>query len=452
VSSTSAPPERTLNGSSRNIAVQPLPPERLRRAKRAFSTRRMDPDGMLMLVTGAVRPRSGDVVLARVERLGHHKKLELTDGRRATMHLGDEIVVAYADRYAPDQFESHVPMRLGPTQLVASGGIASMMLSRNRGVRRATDIVPVGLVADDRGQPLNLAAGALASPPAPRIAPPTIAVVGTSMNAGKTTTAHRIVHALVKAGLRPGATKVTGTGSGGDYWVMVDAGAHRMLDFTDVGLASTYRVDFPVVERKAIELLDHLTAAGCGAMVVEIADGLFQRETSKLLLSEAFRERLDGIVIAAPDAMGAVGSLLHLRELGLPVTAVAGRLTRSPLATREAEVLCDVPILTLEELGDASKIAPLFGDAALTDDGLRTISVTSTVPAPEVDPIDRTEHGARPVTALHPPPTPLRDVIDTNGYRPAPTADVSDSDVAPGPNGNGRGGIWRERLGQRGSW
>lgn len=317
----------------------------------------MNPDHMETLVMGAVRPRSGDLVLARVERLSQHKKLELTNGRRATMHPGDEIIVAYADRYAPDQFESIVPMRLGPTRLVASGGIASEMLSRNRGVRSATDIVPIGLVANDRGKPLNLADGALHAVTASESRPPTIAIVGASTNAGKTTTAHVIVRSLVDSGHRPGATKVTGTGSGGDYWVM--------LDFTDVGLASTYRVDFSVVERKAIELLDHLTAAGCGATVVEVADGLFQREAAKLLDSEAFRERIDGIVIAAPDAIGAVGSLMHLQKLGLPVTAIAGRLTRSPLATREAEALVDVPVLTLEDLADPVKVAALFGTGGL---------------------------------------------------------------------------------------
>lgn len=370
-----APSDVIANGSSpRAISVHALVPERLSRAKRAFTTRRMDVSRMRTLVAGAVRPRSGDLVLARVERLGQHKKLELTDGRRAALHLGDEIIVAYADRYAPDQFESHVPVRLGPTQLVASGGIASEMLSRNRGVRNATDIVPIGLVANDRGEPVNVADAALGTPGPLAARLPTIAVVGTSMNAGKTTTAHTIVHSLVKSGHRPGATKVTGTGSGGDYWVMIDAGAHLMLDFTDVGMASTYRMDFPKVERKAVELLDHLTEAGCGVLVVEVADGLFQRETAKLLTSDVFRGRIDGIVIAAPDAMGAVGSLLHPRKLELPVTAIAGRLTRSPLATREAEVLCDVPILTLGDLDDATKVAALFGSAWVSGNGAGTLS------------------------------------------------------------------------------
>ena len=117
---------------------------------------------------------------------------------------------------------------------MASGGIASAALSRSLDMRLATDLLPVGLVGDEQGRPLNVADFAL-EPVSPAERPLTVAVIGTSMNSGKTTTIHFMVHGLSRAGVRAGVTKVTGTGSGGDYWVMLDAGAHRMLDFTDAG-------------------------------------------------------------------------------------------------------------------------------------------------------------------------------------------------------------------------
>jgi hypothetical protein len=316
---------------------------------------------MTHLVQGSVRPRSGDLVLARVDRIGQHSRLELCTGRRARLFVGDEIIVAYADRYAPDQFEAAVPLRLGPTQLVASGGIASQMLSRSQDVRRATDITPIGLIADRRGVPLNIGDFGLIPLSVPEERPPTIAVVGTSMNAGKTTTVHRIVHALARAGHRPGATKVTGTGSGADYWVMLDAGAKRMLDFTDVGLASTYRIDMAIVERKAVELTGHLAISGCGAIVVEVADGLFQGETARLIDSESFTSRIDGWILAATDAMGAVGGSVVLQGLGLRVMGLAGRFTRSPLAIREVSNASDLPILGPERLSDVVTASSLLG-------------------------------------------------------------------------------------------
>ena len=123
---------------------------------------------MHTLIGGMVRPRAGDLVLAAVTRLGQHRKIEQPNGRRAALHVGDEILVAYADRYAPDQYESHVPADLRRAQLVASGGIASAMLTRSLDVRAPTDITPIGLVGDQHGRPLNVADFALRPAPPPR--------------------------------------------------------------------------------------------------------------------------------------------------------------------------------------------------------------------------------------------------------------------------------------------
>jgi len=276
------------------------------------------------------------------------------------LHLGDEILVAYGDRYAPDQFESQVPMDLGPTNLVASGGVASTVLSRSAQVGRATDITPIALVTDEMRVPLNLNrfGVSVAEPTTPR--PRTIAVIGTSMNSGKTTTVQSLVVGLRAAGEIVGATKITGTGSGADYWVMVDAGASCVVDFTDVGLVSTYRIPFSVVEANLALLVDHLTNAGCTAVVIEVADGIYQQETALLLESGVFRNYVDGVVFAAADAVGAVAGTEYLGGLGLPVVAASGMLTRSPLAHREASKECSVPVFTRDELADATTATRVF--------------------------------------------------------------------------------------------
>jgi hypothetical protein len=108
-----------------------VPPNRLRRVKFAYTTRHVDHDAIAGLLTGALRPRAGDLVLARVDELGQHKRLELGDGRRSFLFPGDEIVVCYGNRYAPDQFEAEVPDDLSPCQLVAAGGVAARELSRH---------------------------------------------------------------------------------------------------------------------------------------------------------------------------------------------------------------------------------------------------------------------------------------------------------------------------------
>ncbi|RCX30730.1 hypothetical protein [Thioalbus denitrificans] len=336
--------------------TQPLAPARLARAKSAYTTRRVPlAETAALLLSGDVRPRAGDLVLAEVVRPRQHTRLELGTGRRAQLYPGDEIVVCYGDRYAPDQFEAHVPKDLGPCHLVAAGGVAALVRSRHGRMKPATEIRPLGLLADAGGRRLNLADWSLAAPGSgggqPR--PFTVAVLGTAMNAGKTTTAGHLVRGLVRAGLRVGAAKVTGTGAGGDAWFLTDTGAHHVYDFTDAGAASTYRLPPERVDAILDTLTGRLAADGAEVVVLEVADGLFQPETAALLASPRFAAAVDGIVFAAGDAMGAMGGVLHLEHYDLPVLAVSGALTASPLARREAETATGLPVLDLEALAAA---------------------------------------------------------------------------------------------------
>ena len=104
--------------------------ERINKAKAAYSTRRVEFARCQELLTNAI-PCSGDVVLARVEEIGQHKKIELANGRRASLFIGDEIIVTYGNRYAPDQFEATVPKIQAPCHLVAAGGIAAQFISKH---------------------------------------------------------------------------------------------------------------------------------------------------------------------------------------------------------------------------------------------------------------------------------------------------------------------------------
>lgn len=331
-----------------NISL--LNANRVAQLKTPYTTRRVPVSAFVTLLSGDRIPRVGDLVLARVEKLGQHRHLELACGRRARLFHGDEIVLAYGHRYAPDQFEAEVPSDLNACHMVAGGGVAARVITRHDRMRSATVIQPLGLLGDRSGHPLNLADFALEGPKCDGRHAFTVAVVGTSMNAGKTETAANLIRGFVNAGLRVGAAKVTGTGAGCDVWVMADAGAQTVLDFTDAGLPSTYLAEPEQVERVMTTLLGMLYASGAEAVVFEVADGLFQRETAELLKSPAFARAVDAVVFAAGDAMGSAAGVQLLRAMGLPVTAASGVLTASPLAMREAEVATGLTVLDLEAL------------------------------------------------------------------------------------------------------
>jgi hypothetical protein len=331
--------------------LTPITQDRLAKAKRAFSTRNVA-SSALMQVANDFKPKAGDLVLARVDEIGQHRQVELPTSRKATLFAGDEVILAYGNRYAPDQFEALVPDDLGSCEMVAGGGIAGRVIQKNVRMNQATKITPVGIFVDDMLGAVNVRDYALRSSGLQRRIP-TIAVVGGSMNAGKTTAAANIVHGLALAGYKVGAAKLTGTGAGNDYWHMRDAGAISVYDFTDAGLATTYKANHFELERCAETLAAQLAADGADVMVYEIADGLYQEETSWLVQSRVMRKLVSGFVYAGESAASAVMGVQWLRQLGHLVLGVSGLVTTSPLAARETENATGFPCIPKETLATA---------------------------------------------------------------------------------------------------
>lgn len=339
----------------------PLDSRRFRRAKTAYTTRYVDAlrqvsaEGYRLAVGDQVVPQPGDVVLATVAEIGQHQRLELACGRKARLFEGDEILVAYGGRYATDQFEAEIPPDLGPAHLVAAGGLIGKVLSSHLRMLPATALEPVGLLTDSRGivtlsrcspyqlpaeEPLLRSADGLV----------TLAVVGTSMNSGKTTTVGAIVRGLTAAGLDVVAGKVTGTGAGNDPGLFRDSGASRVLDFTDFGYPSTYKLPHEEVRSLLSALQAELSSGGPDVVVLEIADGLFQAETSRLVADPLFSRMVDRVVFTAGEALGAWAGVTMLRQHRIEVAAVSGLLTSSPLAMAETAAAVQVPVLTMEDL------------------------------------------------------------------------------------------------------
>jgi hypothetical protein len=342
----------------------------LAQAKWAFTTRHVERRDVDALLPAVAATQPGQLVLARVERIGQHEGLQLASGRRAELYAGDLIVLCLGDRYAPDQFEGVAELGSNAQcELLAAGGVAGVVRHRHARMKSATTLQVLAVLADAAGVPISIRRYAQPLPPLPALkAPqvPVLLVVGSSMNAGKTTACASLIHGLARAGWRVGAAKVTGTGSFGDVQTYVDAGAAEVLDFTDAGYASTYRLDAATVEMVARSLVAELERRGCDVVVVEVADGLFQRETAALLASATLRACVRGLLFAAADAMGAVAGVQRLRQQGWPVLAFTGLVTASPLAAAEAEAALvgvhgNTPRLTRDDLRAPDTATQLVG-------------------------------------------------------------------------------------------
>lgn len=355
------------SGSDPGPHDQPAPgtPDPLRQTRLAYTVRRVDPSGFGAPVhrPGLV-PRSGDLVLARVDHVGDPDHLDLATGRTCALFEGDEILVAFGDDLSPERFEAYVPPNLGPCHLVATGGVAALVATTCEGSPGPTRITPLGLLAGGDGALLNLSDFALspARPEGPL--PPVIASVGTAPEAGGLQAVSRLVRGLVRAHCRVGVARVTGIASGTERWLLEDAGAEVVVDPTDLGYVSTATLDQVALVELMTGLLTHLGQHILDVVVVELASPLCDADTGTLIRTAPFADLVDGAILAAPDAAGAVAGARLLDRAGVPVIALSGTLMRSPLAVRVAFSATGLACLRIEELAQPRRAETLFMDVA----------------------------------------------------------------------------------------
>ncbi|MCA9192934.1 MAG: hypothetical protein KDB03_14255 [Planctomycetales bacterium] len=305
-----------------------------------------------MLLQANRDPRSNDVMVGRVVDLGRHTSIELSCGRKAEIYLGDILVGAFGNRYATNQYEGVVPSQLQHYHVLSQGAVFGQVISACGSMSDPTVIEPLGYINDGNGQPLNLTQfGITPCPNSRRI--PTLLVLGSSMDAGKTTTAAALVRGLSLAGWRVHAGKLTGTGCAKDINKMRDAGAQKVLDFTSCGYVSTASTTIDELDSISSRLIDHLSIGSPDVLVLEIADGIIQTETDKLARKLVAEKKVDGAILAIHDVLSVrMASKLIEQDFGIPLFGISGVSTRSPLSSMELRRLTTHAVYDLPALSD----------------------------------------------------------------------------------------------------
>ncbi len=330
-------------------SISPIPEH----AKWGWALRSLSPaESHLDPRAPSAAPRVGDVIVVRIEKIGYHSSIVGTDNRKVHLYPGDTVVGVLGHRYATDAFEGEVD-ELTDLSLLTAGGMIGTVRSAHREMGRSTSVTFVGSVVGADGEPINLK-GHLFHPVATGMADgagPLLVVVGTGMNAGKTTVVAQTLHGLHRQGLRVAAGKLTGSVSNRDVDEMRSAHAVSVVDFSDYGFPSTYLSAPGELSALGREILAVSAARHPDLTVLEIADGVLQRETAMILRDPEFRERVSGVLLAADSPLAALGALQELRTLGYSVLGVSGAITSSPLYVREFEARSNVPVLPSTGVG-----------------------------------------------------------------------------------------------------
>jgi hypothetical protein len=294
-------------------------------------------------------PEAGDLVYGRVTYLGQHVSLENKQGRIHAINSGTRAVFVLGNRYAPDYYEGYVPDHLpGKLDLLSRSGIVGEVKNKSSLVGDPTQVHIHGYCCDEEENVLNTRSFSRIKPKRSEKTPnraKLILNVGTSMNSGKSTTAAACCWALSTMGYTVRAAKVTGTASLKDILLMEDNGASPVADFTYLGYPSTYMLGLEDLLHIFNSLDLRYANSPRNFWVVELADGILQRETAMLLESEDVRSRIHKLIFSAYDAFGAIGGLSILEErFGLTPDAVSGICSSSPLGIRELQTSTDLPI------------------------------------------------------------------------------------------------------------
>jgi hypothetical protein len=227
--------------------------------------------------------------------------------------------------------------------------------SRHRSIGKPTTVRLLGFLASEQGKLLNLSDMTFRPSKPLRRVNNLVAVVGTGMNAGKTTSCVHLIKSLSSQGVRVAACKLTGSVSNRDQDEMKAAGAVKVVDFSDYGFPSTYLMDKDKLLQLFNTMMADLEIYQPDIVVMEIADGVLQRETRLLLEDEWLRKQLAGVMLAADNALSARFGVDLLVKLQQRVLGVTGLLTSSPLCMREFSEISDVPVAAsagdLEPLG-----------------------------------------------------------------------------------------------------
>src|SRR5262245_15561888 len=136
---------------TRSTDVRPL--ESLPRI--AYALRRVPKTKFSTLLPHPDRPQPGDIVLARLEKIGKNTRLELAEGRAATLHEGDLLAVVFGNRYATEQFEGYAQADGDACDLLSMGGVCGMVKSKHADVSQPSRLRLLGAIGDVNGWPLD---------------------------------------------------------------------------------------------------------------------------------------------------------------------------------------------------------------------------------------------------------------------------------------------------------
>jgi hypothetical protein len=313
-----------------------------------------------MLINKSIKklyiPKAGDVAVFKVKEIGKHTRIQAVGGNNKFILPGDLIMAAFGNRYATGQMEGYVPDSYSNVyHILGQGGAIGVLKTMHAKFERIgpTTLSLVGYVVNQKNQVVNtkylcgtFTNKAIQLHKTPKI----ILSLGTSMDSGKTTSAAFLARGLKLARKKVAFIKLTGTVFTKDKSMVRDYGAEVVYDFSDAGFPSTYMCSAQEILQLYKALVERAKMINPDYIIIEIADGLLQRETYALIHHNAFMSKVFGVLFSSGDSMSAISGADMLTHLGCNIIGVTGLFTTSPLLIDEVQSKSNYTVLTGADL------------------------------------------------------------------------------------------------------
>ena len=242
----------------------------------------------------------GDYVVCKITDPGGHTLLiELPNGRMRGVIGGETIMGALGDRFATleatgsweevgDDLKMHV---------LTGAGLFGKLPSKSVYLPPMMELRYLGHVfRDKRKMRMEDFVTPVENTP---FKTPVILFFGTSMSAGKTTSARIVAHLFKSAGYSVLGAKLAGAGRYKDILAVKDVGADAIFDFVDVGLPSSI-CPKDLYREKLGQLLSRMATVVADVAVVEIGASPLEPYNGSIAI-EALKPNLKFSVLSASD-------------------------------------------------------------------------------------------------------------------------------------------------------
>ncbi len=288
-------------------------------------------------IVSTEHPQAEEVVVVRVREVNSsYPMLETIEEKEEVLQVGQVIVGVLGSRKALRGFSGNPPQRLrqgDQLYLLNKGGVIGECTAFNRDLGWPARVEYLGSVAF-HGRPVSLKDDALSLYEGPLPELPVVMVMGTCMNAGKTTVCKQILQMFTQKGFSVNAGKVAGVACLQDTVKMKQFGADKVLSFQDFGLSSTTGVKSlaPI----ARSLIHHLAEPSPDFIVLEMGDGILGGyQVASVFNDKELMSRSLCTILCANDLMGVWGGIQWMSQHGPVPQAQRPALISGPVTDSE---------------------------------------------------------------------------------------------------------------------